>query len=116
MELSNWRAGITCECRWRHKLADIRELDGLLGQVGRSGKQTMGLFLSINGWSGNVPKLLKQNSEKSIILMDGYDLRTALARPLDIRTFMIAKVAKLNLEGEPFFPVSDYLKEIEGGS
>jgi len=104
------------ECRWRHKLADIRELDGLLGQVGRSGKQTMGLFLSINGWSENVPKLLKQNSEKSIILMDGYDIRTALARPLDIRTFMIAKVAKLNLEGEPFLPVSDYLKETEGGS
>jgi hypothetical protein len=103
------------ECRWRHKLADIRELDGLLGQVGRSGKQTMGLFLSINGWSENVPKLLKQNSEKSIILMDGYDLRTALARPLDIRTFIITKVAKLNLEGEPFFPVSDYLKETEGG-
>src|SRR5579862_1272289 len=38
------------ECRWRKKLADIRDLDGLLGQVGRSGKQTMGLFLSINGW------------------------------------------------------------------
>lgn len=104
------------ECRWRHKLADIRELDGLLGQVGRSGKQTMGLFLSINGWSENVPKLLKQNSEKSIILMDGYDLRTALAMPLDLRAFMIAKVAKLNLEAEPFFSVSEYLKEIEGGS
>jgi hypothetical protein len=37
------------ECRWRQKLADIRELDGLLGQIRRSGKQTMGLFLSING-------------------------------------------------------------------
>ena len=36
------------ECRWRQKLADIRELDGLKGQVDRSGKQTMGLFL--NKW------------------------------------------------------------------
>lgn len=32
------------ECRWRDKLADIRELDGLNGQVDRSGKQTMGYF------------------------------------------------------------------------
>jgi hypothetical protein len=103
------------ECRWRHKLADIRELDGLLGQVGRSGKQTMGLFLSINGWSENVLKLLKQNPEKCLILMDGYDLRTSLARQLDLRAFIIAKVAKLNLEAEPFFSVSEYLKEIEGG-
>jgi hypothetical protein len=79
------------ECRWRRKLADIRELDGLLGQVGRSGKQTMGLFLSINGWSENVLKLLKQNPEKSLFLMDGYDLRTSLARQLDLRSFIIAK-------------------------
>jgi hypothetical protein len=31
--------------------ADIRQLDGLTGQIGRSGHQTMGLFLAINGWS-----------------------------------------------------------------
>ena len=37
----------------------------------------MGVFLSVNGWSENVPQLLKQNSEKSILLMDGYDLRCA---------------------------------------
>jgi phage anti-repressor protein len=29
------------ECRWREKLANIRELDGLKGQIDRSGKQKM---------------------------------------------------------------------------
>jgi hypothetical protein len=47
------------ECRWRQRLSDMRELDGLSGQVQRSGKQTMGMFLSINGWSENVPQLLR---------------------------------------------------------
>ncbi len=61
-KLEGWHYLI--ECRWRAKLADIRELDGLHGQVGRSGRQTMGLFLSINGWSNNVPKLLKTESRK----------------------------------------------------
>jgi hypothetical protein len=102
------------ECRWRNKMTNVRDLDGLLGQVGRSGKQTMGLFFSFNGWSENVPRLLKQNPEKSIILMDGYDLRVALAHPLDIRDLILAKVAKLNLESEPFFPVLEYLKELHG--
>src|SRR5207237_3653592 len=97
------------ECRWREKLADIRQLDGLKGQVDRSGKQTMGLFLSINGWSQNVCPLLKQNPSKSIILMDGYDLRTILERHLDLRQFILAKVAKLNLEAEPYFGVRQYL-------
>jgi hypothetical protein len=46
--------------------------------------------------------------------MDGYDLRVALAHPLDIRDLILAKVAKLNLESEPFFPVSEYLKELHG--
>jgi len=57
------------ECRWRERLADIRELDGLQGQVARSGRQTMGLFISIGGWSENVPLLLKQNPDKVIILL-----------------------------------------------
>jgi len=102
------------ECRWREKLADIRQLDGLLGQVGRSGKQTMGLFLSINGWSDNVPGLLKQNPDKCIVLMDGYDLRCVLALEADLRELLLAKLARLNLESEPFFGVRAFLDELEG--
>jgi len=40
-KLEGWHYVV--ECRWREKLADIRQLDGLLGQVQRSGKQTMWL-------------------------------------------------------------------------
>jgi hypothetical protein len=99
------------ECRWRKKLADIRELDGLSGQVDRSGKQTMGFFLSINGWSENVPRLLKQNPEKSIILMDGYDLRSVLNGIIDLRELVLAKIEKLNLEGEAFYGAKQCLEE-----
>ena len=58
-EMDGWHYIV--ECRWRVKLADIRELDGLYGQIERSGRQTMGLFLSVNGWSENVVRLIKQN-------------------------------------------------------
>ncbi|BCH07388.1 hypothetical protein MesoLj131c_16460 [Mesorhizobium sp. 131-3-5] len=94
------------ECRWRARLADIRDLDGLLGQVRRSGRQTMGLFLSINGWSEHVAGLLKQNPDKSILLMEGYDLRAVLARQADLRELMKAKVRALNLDSEPYFSVA----------
>lgn len=103
------------ECRWRERLADIRQLDGLKGQVDRSGKQTMGLFLSINGWSENVVPTLKQNPDKSIILMEGYDLRTVLCGQADLRDFLLAKIAKLNLDSEPFFGVTQYMKEQQKG-
>lgn len=101
------------ECRWRKKLDDIRNLDGLQGQVGRSGKQVMGVYLSINGWSENVPALLKQNPEKNIILMDGYDLRVVLAYQIGLHEFLLAKVAHLNLKGEPFLPAAVFINTIQ---
>ncbi|RWL74850.1 MAG: hypothetical protein EOR69_32195 [Mesorhizobium sp.] len=102
-ELEGWHYLV--ECRWRVKVADIRDLDGLLGQVRRSGRQTMGLFLSINGWSEHVEGLLRQNPDKSILLMEGYDLRSVLARQADLRELMKAKVRALNLDSEPYFSV-----------
>lgn len=97
------------ECRWREKLADIRELDGLNGQVDRSGKQTMGVFLSINGWSENVPILLRQNPNKSIILFDGFDLRCVLDRQADLTELLFAKLAHLNLHSDPAYGVKSFL-------
>jgi hypothetical protein len=78
------------ECRWRQKLADIRQLDGLAGQVNRSGRQTMGLFLSIEGWSKNVVPLLKQNPDKSIFLMEGFDFRSVLDQRIDLKALLKA--------------------------
>jgi hypothetical protein len=98
------------ECRWRKKVADIRELDGLAGQVRRSGKQAMGLFLSVNGWSENVPGLLKQNPDKSIVLMDGYDLRMVLAGHAHLQRFLLAKIEALSLKSEPFLSVNAFIK------
>ncbi len=98
------------ECRWREKLADTRELDGLKGQVARSGKQTMGLFLSVNGWSDHVPGLLKQSPQKDVILMEGYDLRCVLAMHADLVELLLAKLTALNIETEPFFGVHEFLE------
>ncbi len=99
------------ECKWQKKLSDIRQLDSLYGKVDRSGKQAMGMFLSINGWSSSVPNLLKQNSAKCIILMDGYDLRCVLTGQIDLQDFLLAKIAKLNHKSEPFFGAPQYLQE-----
>lgn len=103
-ELDGWHYIV--ECRWREKLSDIASLDALYGKIGRSGRQTMGLFLSINGWSEHVVPLIKQNPDKSIILMEGLDLRTVLAQTVDLRKLLKAKLSALNLEAEPYLPAS----------
>jgi hypothetical protein len=103
-ELDGWHYLV--ECRWRTRLADIRQLDGLAGQVARSGRQTMGLFLSVEGWSEHVIPLLKQNPEKAIFLMEGVDLRAVLDRRVDLRKLLKAKISALNLEAEPYLSVA----------
>ncbi|MFJ2044376.1 hypothetical protein ACIOBL_12255 [Paenibacillus taichungensis] len=91
------------EMKWTNRVSGIRELDSLYGKISRSGKQTMGVFISINGWSSHVVDLLKQNTDKSIFLMNGYDLRVALSREVDLIKMFHQKLSKLNLESEPFF-------------
>ena len=80
-------------------MVKLRDLDGKRSE----------LFLSINGWSKNVVPLAKQNPAKSIILMEGFDLRTVLARPFDLRQLLKAKLRALNLDAEPYFPISKLL-------
>lgn len=100
------------ECKWTQKLTDIRQLDSLYGKISRSGKQTLGLFLSINGWSKNVCPLLKQNHDKSIILMDGYDLRSVLVEQnnLNLSDLLLKKLECLNFKGEPFYRAGTLLE------
>lgn len=102
------------ECKWTQNLTDIRQLDSLYGKINRSGRQTLGLFLSINGWSKNVVPLLKQNNDKSIILMDGYDLRSVLVEHnnLHLKDLLLKKLEHLNFEGEPFYSVSLLLENV----
>jgi hypothetical protein len=95
----------------REKLADTRQVDGLRGQVQRSGKQTMGVFLAINGWSSHVPGNLKQNPDKSLLLMDGYDLRVVLEGRIGLRELLLAKLTHFNIEGEPFVSVVQILAD-----
>ena len=99
------------ECRWRQKPADGRDLDGLLGQINRSGRQTMGLSLSIHGWSENVIPILQQNPSKSIILMEGHDLRSVMSAHIDLRSFIAAKLAKLNFASHPFLGINEFLTD-----
>lgn len=97
------------EMKWTNQLSDMSQLDSLYGKVARSGKQTMGLFVSINGWSANVIPLMKQQPDKSIFLMDGYDLRVVLTGEIDLIELLQKKIAKFNLMSEPYVAVNEFL-------
>jgi hypothetical protein len=71
----------------------------------------MGVFLSINGWSLHVPSNLKQSPDKSVLLMDGYDLRVILEGRIMLRDLLLAKLTHFNIEGEPFVSVAQIIAD-----
>lgn len=106
-ELGGWYYLV--ECKWQKRAASSKDKDRLLANVRRSGAQTMGVFLSINGWSPNMVSSLKEDPDKRIILVNGDDLRSVLAGEIDLRDMLRSKLDALNLKSEPFVSVRDIL-------
>ena len=102
-ELDGWYYLV--ECKWQSRMTSQQEIDGLSGKVARSGAQTLGVFISVNGWSSNVVKLMKQNKEKNIFLINGKDLRSALLGEMKVVDLLRTKKEALNLRAEPYWPI-----------
>ena len=99
------------ECKWKTEPIGEQEVDGLLGKVNRSGAQTMGVFVSINGWSHHVVNLMKQNPDKKVFLMDGDDLSAVLSGKMTVSNLLRAKRRALDVRAEPFLRYNDYSAE-----
>lgn len=97
------------ECKWQEQTSNIRELDGLKGKLDRSGKRSMGLFLSIGGFSRHVVGLLKQGSEKNVMLMDGDDLQAVFDGKIALGRLLREKEFALNVKTEPLRGVDEML-------
>ena len=100
------------ECKWTTAVTSVKELDSLSGKLGRSGVQTAGLLISVNGWSKHAVPTLKQNMQKNIMLMNGDDLRSALDGNIDLVTLLRNKVSALNLRADPFLGAAEMASHI----
>ena len=100
------------ECKWRTKPSSQAEVDALLGKVNRSGSPTMGLFISVNGWSENVEHLTKQNPDKKVLSMDGKDIRAVLSADILLYDMIRKKVDALTLKSEPFISAVEILHKM----
>lgn len=94
------------ECKWTSGAVGQSTVDALCAKVGRSGDQTMGVFVSVNGWSDHVLDLLKQNPEKRVFLANGQDISAVLSGSIDFNDLLRAKIQALNLKSEPFLSVN----------
>jgi hypothetical protein len=78
------------EGKWQQDLVGIQDLDAFSGKLTRKLENTLGLFLSINGFSEDAVKA-HSTGRRLMILMDGSDLMGVLEGRIDLLQLLLRK-------------------------
>lgn len=94
------------EAKWQKELVGVQDLDGFASKVRRKLDNTLGLFLSMNGFS---PDGITAHSigRPSVILMDGTDLMAVLEERIDFVTLLVRKKKHASQTGNIFLHVHE---------
>lgn len=99
------------EGKWQQELASIQDLDAFNGKLSRKLENTLGLFLSINGFSEDAVKT-HLTGRKLMILMDGSDLMAVLEGRIDLIQLLLRKRRHASQTGNIYLK----MHEIMGGN
>jgi len=96
------------EAKWQQALLGANELDAFSAKVERKLENTLGVFLSINGFS---PDGISAHSaaRASIILMDGADLMAVLEERIDFVSLLLRKKRHASQTGNVYLQIHEIL-------
>ncbi len=96
------------EAKWQQKPVIAKDLDGLAGKLSRKLENTLGLFLSINGFSEDAVKA-HSSGRRLIILMDGSDLMAVLEGRIDLVQLLLRKRRKAAETGNIYLRIHEII-------
>jgi hypothetical protein len=97
------------EAKWQKNPVDIGDLDGFSGKLARKLDNTLGLFLSLNGYSKDAI-MAHSSGRKMMILMDGSDLTAVLEERIDLQYLLMRKRRHASQTGEIYLPSHKFLE------
>lgn len=95
------------EAKWQAALIGAKELDAFAAKVGRKLDNTLGLFLSINGFTAE-GVAQHATGRKSMILMDGTDLMAVLEARQDLVAMLVRKRRHASQTGNIYLKLNDW--------
>lgn len=98
------------EAKWQKELVGIKDLDGFSGKLTRKLENTLGLFLSINGFSEDAVKA-HSAGRRLMILMDGSDLMAVLEERIDLIQLLLRKRRHAAQTGNIYLRIHEVLYE-----
>jgi hypothetical protein len=96
------------EAKWQNQLMGAESLDSFAAKVLRKLDNTLGLFLSVNGFSSDAV-MAHKSGRRVLLLMDGSDLMAVLEGRIDLKDFLLRKRRHASQTGEIFLRYQDLL-------
>ena len=96
------------EAKWQQNPVGIQDLDAFSGKIQRKLENTLGLFLSMNGFSMDAIDAHSRSTPNSV-LMDGADLHAVLEQRIDFVSLLIRKKRHAARTGRIFLPIHEIL-------
>ena len=96
------------EAKWQQEPVMAKDLDGMASKLSRKLDNTLGLFLSINGFSEDAIKT-HSSGRRLVILMDGSDLMAVLEGRIDLVQLLLRKRRKASETGNIYLRIHEVL-------
>ncbi|MHA1757174.1 MAG: hypothetical protein ACTSVV_10420 [Promethearchaeota archaeon] len=97
-----WERNIFVECKWEARLTKLGQILKFISQLRYRDPMTIGLFLSMSGFTEPVINSLKLNPDRAIILMNRQELEIISNGSFDFEELIKLKINKLQ-RGEIYF-------------
>lgn len=95
------------EAKWQNEPVRAKELDSLASKVQRKLDNTLGLFLSISGFSEDAISAYYSSGRRVLLLMDGSDLNAVLEGRIDYRELLLRKRRAAAQTGDIYYRFAD---------
>lgn len=96
------------EAKWQNAPCDASDLDSFNGKIRRKLDNTLGLFMSINGFSEDAVKI-HSTGRSTMLLMDGADLMAVLEGRIDLVTLILRKKRHAAHTGNIYLKINEIL-------
>ncbi len=98
------------EGKWQKEQIRIQELDAFSGKLSRKLDNTLGLYLSVNGYSEDAIKA-HSTGRRLMILMDGSDLMAVVEGRIDLLQLLLRKRRHASQTGNIYLRIHEILIE-----
>jgi hypothetical protein len=96
------------EAKWQQDPIGASDLDGMAGKLSRKLDNTLGLFLSINGYSEDAVKA-HSSGRRLVLLMDGSDLMAVMEGRIDLVQLLLRKRRHASETGNIYLRIHEIL-------